>query len=176
MDPRRQQIQLSYQLAQSATKGYTDTIPGAAAIRNQAYDKMSGAFAQASQFGGAFNPTQAIGAATATRGLGIPSDEYSASDTLKVAISRLLELRESDTPFDYISPLGVVPNLVFEDLEVPVDNTQDLVFRARLVEFVETGLTRTRSLTLSQEDASSDPANIGSRTTVEADFQQLLNS
>lgn len=176
MDPKRQQIALSYQIAQSAATGYFNTIPGAAAVRNQTQDATLGIIGSVGQFAGAFNPLQSVGIATATRALGLPQAEYSASDLLQVALSRLLELRESDTPFDYISPLGVVNNLVFEDLEIPVDTTSDLLFRARMVEFVETGLTRSRSLTVAQEDASSDAANIGSRTTIEADFQTLLNS
>ena len=92
-----------------------------------------------------------------------------------VALSRLLELRESDTPFDYVSPLGLVQNMVFQNLEIPVDQTTDLLFRANLVEFVEVGLTRTQSLAVGQVDASSDPANIGSRTTVPTSFNNLIN-
>ena len=175
MDPRRQQIALSFQIAQSAVTGYFNTVPGAAAKRNQTQEALLGIIGSASQFGGSFNPMQSVGIATATAGVGTAENEYSASDELQVALSRLLQLRESDTPFDYISPLGLVRNLVFEDLEIPVDQTQDLLFRARMVEFVETGLTRTRSLSLAQEDASSEPANIGSRTTIEAEFQTLLN-
>lgn len=175
-DPRRQQIALSYQIAQSAARGYFDSAPGIAAKRNQTFDAVQGIYAKARGYGGKANPLNSVGIATATRGIAIPPAEYSASDMLQVALSRLLELRESDTPFDYISPLGVVHNLVFEDLEIPIDQNQDLLFRARLVEFVETGLTRSLSLVIEQEDASSEPANIGSRTTIEADFQTLLNS
>lgn len=175
MDPRRQQKALSFQIAQSAVTGYFNTVAGAAAKRNQSQEALLGIIGSASQFGGSFNPLQSVGIATATAGIGIDEHEYSASDELQVALSRLLELRESDTPFDYISPLGLVSNLVFEDLEIPVGQNQDLVFRARLVEFVETGLTRSLSLAVSQQDASGEPANIGSRTTVEANFQNLLN-
>jgi hypothetical protein len=175
-DPKRQQIALSYQIAQSRTKGYFDSIPGARALANQGFEKLDPSRNAASKALGPFNPSRAVGVATATRGIALPKTEYSQSDEFQVALSRLLELRESDTPFDYISPLGVVSNLVFENLEIPVDQTGDLLFRARLVEFVETGLTRSRSLAVGQEDASQEPANIGSRTTAEADFQDLLNS
>jgi hypothetical protein len=178
VDPSLQAPQLAHNIAQSAVVGYFDTVAGKAAQKNQKFDKLYGKASQFTQIaetiaGYAGTP---IGLAMASRAIKFTKPVYSNNDKFRVALSRLLELRESDTPFDYVSPLGVINNLVFEDLEIPVDTTSDLLFRARLVEFIETGITRTRSLTIDQEDASAEAANIGSRTTVEADFQALLAS
>ena len=175
-DPTRQKQQLALILAQSATKGIVDQIPDAAQFRDQAWEKFQYGVNTGINQAGIFNPLAAVTIASSINTIGFGRDEYSASDRFKVALARLLALRESDTPFDYISPLGVVENLVFEDLEIPVDLTSDLLFRARLVEFVETGITRTRSLTIGQFDASAESANIGSRTTRSGTFRNLLAS
>jgi hypothetical protein len=178
VDPNLQAPQLSYNIAQSVVDRYFDTVAGQLALKNQDFGKLYGKASQlkqqASQVLG--NIGQFGGLATAGRAVRFTKPTYSNNDKFRVALSRLLELRESDTPFDYVSPLGVVNNLVFEDLEIPVDTTSDLLFRARLVEFIETGITRTRSLTIDQEDASAEAANIGSRTTADAEFQALLAS
>lgn len=169
---RKQQAALGRAIAQSAVGGYFTSVPGLLALKNQAYDKINKAVAgsRVIQVGQVLAST-AVAAASAFG----PPDEYSAIDKLMVALSRLLELRASHTPFDYVSPLGLVQNLVFEGLEIPIDSTSDLLFRARLVEFVETGLTRTQSLAVGQVDASSDPANIGSRTTITTNIPNLTN-
>ncbi len=175
MDPTRQSQQIALSIAQSAGQGYLDSDPGIVAARNQNWDRFQGQ-ANKAKTAGPFDPSRAVSVAASLQAVAFPRAQYSASDRFKVALSRLLALRSSRTPFDYVSPLGLVENLVFEDLEIPVDATSDLLFRARLVEFVEVGLTRTNSLAISQRDASSDAANIGSRTTIDAEFQALLAS
>ena len=171
---RKQQAALGRAIAQSAVTGYFSSIPGLLALKNQAYEKVNGAYAQniAGNLAGADALASTAVAAATSFG---PPDEYSAIDKLMVALSRLLELKDSHTPFDYVSPLGLVQNLVFEGLELPIGQESDLLFRASLVEFVETGLTRTQSLAVGQVDASSDPANIGSRTTITTAIPGLTN-
>jgi len=176
IDPRKQSQQVALNLASSRVRGYQNTVPGQAARRNQAWDAFDQISGNAARYAGPFNPANAVKLHSLTQALSFQRPEYSSSDQMRVALARILALRESREPFDYVSPLGVIENLVFENLEIPVDLSGDLVFRARLVEFVETGLTRSRSLAISQEDASGEAANIGSRTTVEADFQALLAS
>ena len=120
IDPKKQQIALARNLAQSAVTGYAESVPGALAFKNQLYEKITGVLAKLNS-AGAFGAANAVRLASGTRALWLQKNEYSAIDQLVVALSRLLELRESDVPFDYISPLGVVSNMVFTSLEIPVD-------------------------------------------------------
>ncbi len=174
MDRRKQAQAAAFSLAGSAVNGSP-----LQAIRNQGWEKFQGGMgnfdnrvataggAQGTALGAGtyFDPRNSVGLATALQSIGFDPPEYTAHDRFRVALARMLTLRESNTPFDWISPLGVVENMVFQRLEVPIDTTQDFLFRASLIEYVETGIHRFRSLTGSQEDLSSDPDNIGSRTT-----------
>lgn len=177
MDPRKQAQAAAFNIAGSLVSG----SPALIAAANQAWPQFQGASQKVnSAFSGAggemgvafgagsyYDPRNAVGVGLALQSAGYQPPNYTANDKYRVALARILNLRESRVPFDWVSPLGVVENLVFETFEVPVDQTSDLLFRATFVEFVETGLTRTRSLAGPQVDLSSDPDNIGSRTTKE---------
>lgn len=157
--PRRTVLSRSLAAFQFLTAG-TSKLPAAGEL-NQKYTEYQ-------NFGNSKNARAIAGnvASAISTAQGLFSEgTFSAYEKSIVALARMLQLRATREPFDYISPLGPRPDLVFEALEVPVDTTEDFLFRASLIEFVEVGLTRRDSLAAAQSDLSGDAEDVGTRTT-----------
>lgn len=140
-------------------------------IGEQSFEKFNAGKARGVDVAGRFSK-----AYSQLSSLGFSQRSLSAYESSIVALSRLLQLNASRTPFDYISPLGPMTGLVFESITVPVDTTQDLLFNAVMVEYIEEGVSRSVSLASAQEDLSGDAADLGTQSTVELQVPKALQA